>query len=668
MPGRNFATTAALTAGLLLALPGGAHAATTYTVDPKAPAACSGTTCGTIEAALGKAAAGDKLSLQKGVFQEAPLVVATPGLTIEAVPGTAAITSKSTTAGADVLRIDAAGVTLKGLTIGVQPAGGSAVVVAGTGATIDGSTLVNQAAGGPDVAVLELVAPSGTTTVRSSIVVHTPDLAAAGGAPAIQGAGASSLLLEGSQAISGPESGPAVALPGNADTPNRIVRSGLLSLRADGDALHVSSAADSATAKHTIVDSSVLGGGASGAGLRTASLAGGLLGSSAGPIDVDLFHATIAGAAHSIVIDAAANGSGLGASPKGAIDVRAERSIVHGDASVQNFDGSVPLLTASNTATLAVVGSDTAIQPFDESGSTITTSGNVLHPDAALFADPGRRIYLLRPDAPVIDKGGPLRDGGTDKDVEGEPRLTGAATDLGADEFVNKPPVAKLAAPAQVPEGQAVTLDATGSVDPEGRYGGGIKQYVFDFGDGTPPATSTVAQVQHTYAKRGSYQARVAVVDVAGAISNVATTTIQVTDGVAPTVRIAQPRNNQAFTLRESRRVRGKDGKVRTVKRARLIRFQGTAQDESGVRSVELSFRLGSPSGRTCRFLDVKKQQIVGRPCAKPIFFPVAVRDGIWSYRTKSSTKLRAGSYLVTVRATDRSGVTGEQRVRLRLR
>jgi hypothetical protein len=108
--------------------------------------------------------------------------------------------------------------------------------------------------------------------------------------------------------------------------------------------------------------------------------------------------------------------------------------------------------------------------------------------------------------------------------------------------------------------------------------------------------------------------------------------------------------------------------KVVVTKRAKQLRFFGSAVDDSGVALVAISVRLsgGSTSPKsTCRFLNAKRNTIVGSPCGKPLFFTVSLSpEGIWSYRTKKTTKLRAGSYLLTARAVDKTGVVGSTTVR----
>jgi outer membrane protein OmpA-like peptidoglycan-associated protein len=80
----------------------------------------------------------------------------------------------------------------------------------------------------------------------------------------------------------------------------------------------------------------------------------------------------------------------------------------------------------------------------------------------------------------------------------------------------NRPPVARLTAPAQAQVGEAVTLDASASSDPDNDP----LSYTWDFGDGTPPAKTTFARTTHSYAKVGNYTARVTVDDGKGGINS----------------------------------------------------------------------------------------------------------------------------------------------------
>ena len=78
----------------------------------------------------------------------------------------------------------------------------------------------------------------------------------------------------------------------------------------------------------------------------------------------------------------------------------------------------------------------------------------------------------------------------------------------------NRPPVCRLTAPAQGQVGEAVPLDASASSDPDGDQ----LSYTWDFGDGTPPARTTVARTTHSYARIGGYAVKVTVDDGRGGV------------------------------------------------------------------------------------------------------------------------------------------------------
>jgi outer membrane protein OmpA-like peptidoglycan-associated protein len=76
----------------------------------------------------------------------------------------------------------------------------------------------------------------------------------------------------------------------------------------------------------------------------------------------------------------------------------------------------------------------------------------------------------------------------------------------------NRQPVCRFTAPAQAQVGEAVTLDASGSSDPDNDP----LSYTWDFGDGTPPSKTTFARTTHSYARVGNYTARITVDDGKG--------------------------------------------------------------------------------------------------------------------------------------------------------
>jgi PKD repeat protein len=94
----------------------------------------------------------------------------------------------------------------------------------------------------------------------------------------------------------------------------------------------------------------------------------------------------------------------------------------------------------------------------------------------------------------------------------------------------NRAPVAVLAPSVMSGESPlAVTFDGTGSSDPD--VGDTLVSYAFDFGDGSAPVIQAAASANHTYARRGTYDATLRVTDSHGLASPTATVQIVVSPG-----------------------------------------------------------------------------------------------------------------------------------------
>jgi hypothetical protein len=389
---------------------------------------------------------------------------------------------------------------------------------------------------------------------------------------------AADLTLSGALIISAAGAGPGLRFEGSGTS--SIVRSSVAAIAPGADAVQVQS---TTTGDRTLsIDSSILSGGANAASLR-ASTSNSVLTLNTGNITVHAVHATLAGAAAAVATQVTSIGIG---SP-GTIAVGVDRSIVRGATG----DG------------VTVINSD---------------------PSAAdIFVNAGAKDFHLRADAPVIDQGGPAVGGESDRDVDGQPRVAGAATDLGADEFVNQAPVARLATPAPIRTPGAVNLDATGSSDPEAASGGGIASYHFDFGDGAAVDALTPS-AGHAYPKPGTYTASVTVTDAQGLSTTSMPVQVQVLDGIAPAARIISPRNGRKLRLRTKRH------------KLAAIRFTGSASDETGIAAVGLTLRrIG-----TTKLTNIK----------------VRVAQGIWSYKVPSKRKLKRGRYELKAYAVDTAG------------
>ncbi len=101
-------------------------------------------------------------------------------------------------------------------------------------------------------------------------------------------------------------------------------------------------------------------------------------------------------------------------------------------------------------------------------------------------------------------------------------------------------------------ENLTIELDGSGSTDPQGD----LSEYVWDFGDGTPPETTATPTNDHTYAESGKYEIKLTVRDAQGLED---TATLSVFPGnTPPEPEIGTPsadalfRVGQKFTLRGS--------------------------------------------------------------------------------------------------------------------
>src|SRR5262249_12815343 len=84
-----------------------------------------------------------------------------------------------------------------------------------------------------------------------------------------------------------------------------------------------------------------------------------------------------------------------------------------------------------------------------------------------------------------------------------------------------------VASATQVDPGTAVTFDASQSRAPTALTNDVLTKYVWNFGDGSAPQTTTSPQVTHTFQQRGSYTVTLQAYDLQGA-SGTASVTITV--------------------------------------------------------------------------------------------------------------------------------------------
>ncbi len=401
-----------------------------------------------------------------------------------------------------------------------------------------------------------------------------------------------------------------------------------------------------AAAKSLTIDSAMLVAGSSGAGIRAVS-AGGLgsaLTGAPGAMTIAARHVTIGGAANPFVLNADAPDPTASA---GDIVATAADSIALGTSVTRAAARQTPIDPVAGTVTGAIGGIVNAVTGGQgaPNGSasggttTLTLARTVTSGDpAALFVDAAKLDYHLRADAPVLGRGG-LTAGESTLDIDSQPRATGSTSDLGADEFVNRPPEAALRlSGSSVREGASVTLDGSRSRDPEAAIGGGIVEYRWNFGDGQTATTATPT-VTHDYAKRGSYTPALVVVDRQGGVARPATAGLRVTDGAPPKLVVGGPAAGSH------------------VKGRRLLLW-GTASDDSGVAAVHVAIRLTRKTAKgRCYWLDPRRG-FRARSCSRPILISPKVANGRWRYRMPSKLRLRPRVHELLAAAVDGSGLS----------
>jgi Bacterial Ig domain len=115
-------------------------------------------------------------------------------------------------------------------------------------------------------------------------------------------------------------------------------------------------------------------------------------------------------------------------------------------------------------------------------------------------------------------------------------------------------------------------------------------------------------------------------------------------DTVAPTIKITSPKAKK------------------TVKSSKLKSISGTAADDGSVAKVEVAVLTGK--GSKCKSLN-SKGSFSKAKCAAPTYLP-AKGTTKWSYKLKK--KLKKGTYVVLVKATDDTGDTATAQQSLKVK
>lgn len=488
--------------------------------------------------------------------------------------------------------------------VGVSQTGDSVTVKPGTyveDVTADVTDLLLRADG---AAALNgtLTVPSAGVTVEGLTIFTT-----SGDGPAVSATGANLELIDTAVAA---VTGTAVRVTaGNAN----LIRRSQIAGAVDGIQFPVTGAGE----RRLAIDSSIVLGGLQGAAYRvsTADLSGDAV--------LDLRHVTTAGGGGGLVLD----GSGGGLLTPGDITATVTGSILHGDSTAAGFTGAPPLV-AANQVKATYTDSD-ASTPALSGGATQSGGDATLIPDADLFGD--ARLRLKR-GSPAIGNGGPLVDGESDRDLDGDARVADGASDMGADEYVNHAPVVKLTLDKAELDSSDPLVATTIASDPEGASD--IASISVDWGDGT---TSSGARAEHTYGKTGTYTVTATATDQAGATSAPATAEVVVRDTAGPQVLVTNPKEGASVAL---------SGKKRQ------FAVKGVHADASGVSEVEIAL-----TRRTGGCVHFDGRALKRQGCKRPIFVP-AVLKGM-RFRLKTPLlKFKPGNYQVRVRATDTLGNT----------
>lgn len=511
----------------------------------------------------------------------------------------------------------------------------------------DPQTKVNTAADG-DTVLFKAGAHSGTVTTNKNITIKgeagsslSAPATAEGATPTLAFTGAGG-IVEGLTVVNQVTTGPAISgtaaltvrdltalsAKGNGvvfgSGANVLQRSMIASLAPSGTAI----SADSpplAAAKTLTMDSAVIVG-------KTA-----LSASYGGPSIVGGNGVTVSGRHVTAIGDIVANSSTASVPGSAALAVTFFDSIIRGKRTATAGTGAAATIAAAETR-----------------NSVADTAADA----AQLFVRAASFNFRLRADAPVINKG-QTTDGESSTDLDGDPRVSGTASDYGADEFVNKAPTASLAAvTGAVRQGRAVTFDASKSSDPEGQTGGGIASYRWDFGDGSEPVVTTTPTTTRAFAERKDYAVTVTVTDKQGLVSAPsAPVGLTVIDGIAPTVTVGQPGVNQRLRLYR-----------KGSKRRARVTFFGTAADDTGLSKVYLALRPVVATNGQCRWFD-GKTRLVSASCTAPVLLTATLAGSAWRYRLPLRARLPRGVYELIAVAQDTSGLVGEAKlVALRFR
>jgi hypothetical protein len=514
----------------------------------------------------------------------------------------------------------AAGATCKSISqaIGASKAGDTIVIKKGT--YIEDITVPADRGGLTLKADTGAIVHGTLASAATDVKVSGLAIKAAAGPSAVTAAG--KISLTDVAVVS--ETGTALTL--NGGTGSRVQRSTL----ASGDANSNTSDGIKQGAAGLTVDSSIVIGGARGAAFRVTTTNG------SADASLALNHVTSVTPGAGIAL-LGPTSDNLALDPVGDITLTVTSSIIRGASGAISDPGfavlGVPVRPANSvTATFANSNASKFIKP---DGQPAAGSGNATA-NSALFASPGS--LRLKHGSPAIDQGGPLAAGESTTDIDGDPRVNGPASDIGADEFTNHAPVLTLSVLPEVPRtGQKVVASGR-AADREG--GSDLNGFLTEWGDGSPRVTSSTSVLEHVYDKPGTYTVRMITRDKSGEWSNLAEQTITVVDADPPRLQLTAPAPGTTVRLNSD------SGHKR-------LRIAGTATDATGVAAVEVAL---TKRGKKNKCLQYVGNTFGKGACDNYVFLPATIIGDTFALRTQKDVVIPTGSYRVRVRGRDVGG------------
>jgi hypothetical protein len=479
----------------------------------------------------------------------------------------------------------------------------------------------------------------------------------AGNAPAIYVSGGGGLELSDAVVVSRDGFGVFIT----AGLGNKIVRTAVATGGTATGAIQVETGPG--TGGHTspdtavTIDSTITYGG--GAGIRaftrnneTEAIAG----NGAGDITLALHHVTAAGSSNGIDIDAS--------NARSLIDLK---GIIPQIATYGHISATVSDSIALNNRVARYEGVLNLGAPLGANTAELVRTRTLESADpATLFIDPAKGNFRLRPDAAAAIGQGGFTPGESTTDIDGEDR-SAAPTDLGADEYNNAAPTAKIAVATAAPRSaQPVTFDGRGSTDRDGQAT--IAEYRWRFSDGSAVNT-TQPFVQHTFADEGDAAAGLVVVDKQGAASPEVAVTFKLANGTPPAVAIVKPKSKHTFHrfTTTTKTVTRKGKKVKTKKRVRTkIQIAGLSKPKTGTTMSKVLLVLQKTKSTTsktkCRYYSASKGlRLVS--CSRPILITARLvkgsTSGEWVYNVPTKRPLSTGSWKVSAYGVDSTGAFG---------